>query len=114
MAAVSHYISATVCEGAPMGSATPRVPLQLSPNALTVLEKRYLIRDELGKPVETAVDLFWRVGRTIAAPDRSYGASEGAVEELAEAFYALMAERLFMPNSPTLMNAGRPPGQPPA
>jgi ribonucleoside-diphosphate reductase alpha chain len=85
--------------------------LQLSPNALTVLEKRYLIRDELGKPVETAVDLFWRVGRTIAAPDRSYGASDGAVEELAEAFYALMAERLFMPNSPTLMNAGRPLGQ---
>ena len=94
-----------------MGSATPRVPLQLSPNALTVLEKRYLVRDELGKPVETAVDLFWRVGRTIAAPDGSYGASEGAVEELAEAFYAMMAERLFMPNSPTLMNAGRPLGQ---
>ena len=94
-----------------MGSATPRVPLDLSSNALTVLEKRYLVRDELGKPVETAADLFWRVARTIAAPDRSYGATDGAVEALAEAFYAMMAQRLFMPNSPTLMNAGRPLGQ---
>ena len=94
-----------------MGSATPRVPLDLSSNALTVLEKRYLVRDELGKPVETAADLFWRVARTIAAPDRSYGATDGAVEALAEAFYGMMAQRLFMPNSPTLMNAGRPLGQ---
>jgi ribonucleoside-diphosphate reductase alpha chain len=83
----------------------------LSPNAITVLEKRYLLKDESGKPVETASDLFWRVARTIAEPDRSYGASEGAVEALSEAFYDVMAHRLFMPNSPTLMNAGRPLGQ---
>ncbi len=94
-----------------MGSAAPRVPLQLSPNAITVLEKRYLVRDEAGKPTEQAEDLFWRVARTIAAADRGYGASEGAVETLAEAFFELMAKRLFMPNSPTLMNAGRPLGQ---
>ena len=94
-----------------MGTATPRVPLQLSPNAITVLEKRYLLRDEAGKPVETAVDLFGRVARTVAEPDRAYGASDGAVEALAEAFCELMAKRLFMPNSPTLMNAGRPLGQ---
>ncbi len=94
-----------------MGTATPRVPLQLSPNAITVLEKRYLMRDETGAPVETAVDLFWRVGRTVAEPDRTYGASDGAVLAVAEAFYELMAKRLFMPNSPTLMNAGRPLGQ---
>ena len=94
-----------------MGPATPRVPLQLSLNALTVLEKRYLVRDEAGKPAETSVDLFWRVARTIAAPDERYGASEGAVEAVAEAFYELMAQRLYMPNSPTLMNAGRPLGQ---
>jgi ribonucleoside-diphosphate reductase alpha chain len=78
---------------------------------MTVLEKRYLVRDEVGKPVETAQDLFWRVALTIAAADRGYGASDGAVEALAEAFYDLMAQRLFMPNSPTLMNAGRPLGQ---
>ena len=94
-----------------MGSATPRVPLELSPNAMTVLEKRYLVRDDLGKPAERAEDLFWRVARTIAAADRGYGASDGAVEALADAFYELMAKRLFMPNSPTLMNAGRPLGQ---
>lgn len=94
-----------------MGTATPRVPLQLSPNATTVLEKRYLVRDETGTPVENASDLFWRVARTVAEPDRSYGASDGAVVAVAEAFFELMAKRLFMPNSPTLMNAGRPLGQ---
>jgi ribonucleoside-diphosphate reductase alpha chain len=94
-----------------MHSQAPREPVSLSPNAITVLEKRYLIKDESGKPVERGEDLFWRVARTIAEPDRRYGASEGAVETLAEAFYGIMADRLFMPNSPTLMNAGRPLGQ---
>ncbi len=94
-----------------MAAAAPRSPLRLSPNAMTVLEKRYLIKDEQGRPAEQATDLFWRVARTIAEPDRSYGASEGAVEALAEAFYDVMGRRLFMPNSPTLMNAGRPLGQ---
>lgn len=94
-----------------MGTATPRVPLQLSPNAITVLEKRYLVRDEAGRPVETPAELFTRVARTIAEPDRQYGASEGAVDALTDAFFELMARRLFVPNSPTLMNAGRPLGQ---
>src|SRR4026209_400395 len=94
-----------------MGTATPRVPLQLSPNAITVLEQRYLVRDEAGMPVESPADLFTRVARTIAETDRQYGASDGAVDALTEAFFELMAKRLFMPNSPTLMNAGRPLGQ---
>jgi ribonucleoside-diphosphate reductase alpha chain len=94
-----------------MKTSTPRDAVQLSSNAITVLEKRYLVKDDAGNPAETAEDLFWRVARTIAEADRRYGASEGAVEQLAEAFYRLMAERLFMPNSPTLMNAGRPLGQ---
>ncbi len=85
--------------------------LQLSANALTVLEKRYLVKDDHGRPVEKAEDLFWRVATTIAAPDKGYGASKGAVEALAEEFYRVMAERKWMPNSPTLMNAGRPLGQ---
>jgi ribonucleoside-diphosphate reductase alpha chain len=85
--------------------------LDLSANAITVLEKRYLIKDDAGKPTEGPADLFFRVARTIAEPDRRYGASAGAVEALAEAFFGLMAHRMFMPNSPTLMNAGRPLGQ---
>jgi ribonucleoside-diphosphate reductase alpha chain len=85
--------------------------LDLSANALTVLERRYLVKDDGGKPVEKAEDLFWRVARTIAAPDRAYGASPKAVETAAEAFFELMATRVWMPNSPTLMNAGRPLGQ---
>ena len=91
--------------------STPREPLSLSPNAITVLEKRYLVKDEQGKPAEKPEDLFERVASTVAAPDATYGASAGAVEALADAFYAMMAGRLFMPNSPTLMNAGRPLGQ---
>jgi len=85
--------------------------LDLSPNAVTVLERRYLVKDDEGKPVERPEDLFWRVARTIAEPDRRYGASDKAVEGLAETFFELMATRVWMPNSPTLMNAGRPLGQ---
>src|SRR6059036_1803910 len=85
--------------------------LDLSPNAITVLERRYLVKDDQGRPVEGPEDLFWRVARTIAEPDRRYGASDKAVEGLAETFFELMATRVWMPNSPTLMNAGRPLGQ---
>ena len=94
-----------------MTQSSPRGALDLSPNALTVLEKRYLVKDDAGKPVESSEDLFWRVARTIAGADKKYGASSGAIEELATAFYGSMAHREFMPNSPTLMNAGRPLGQ---
>ena len=94
-----------------MTASDRRPPLTLSANARTVLEKRYLVKGDDGRPAETAEDLFWRVAHTIAEPDRRYGASERAVEGLAELFYELMATRVWMPNSPTLMNAGRPLGQ---
>jgi ribonucleoside-diphosphate reductase alpha chain len=94
-----------------MESSTPRDAVRLSPNAITVLEKRYLIKDDSGVPVETPRDLFQRVARTIADADRRYGASEAAVEQVTQDFFGLMANRLFVPNSPTLMNAGRPLGQ---
>ncbi|HXF95554.1 MAG TPA: vitamin B12-dependent ribonucleotide reductase [Gemmatimonadales bacterium] len=94
-----------------MTASTRKGTLDLSPNAITVLERRYLVKDEHGKPVETPEDLFWRVARTIAEPDRRYGASDKAVEGLAETFFELMGTRVWMPNSPTLMNAGRPLGQ---
>jgi len=94
-----------------MTASEDRHSLDLNANALTVLERRYLVKDDVGKPVERPQDLFWRVARTIAAPDRTYGASDRAVESLAETFFELMATRVWMPNSPTLMNAGRPLGQ---
>ena len=91
--------------------ASQRIEPQISPNATTVLKKRYLIKDETGKPIEQTSDLFWRVAQTIAVPDKTFGASDGAVEAVSEAFYDMMARRYFVPNSPTLMNAGRPLGQ---
>jgi ribonucleoside-diphosphate reductase alpha chain len=84
---------------------------QLNQNARTVLSKRYLIKDKSGAPTERPEDMFWRVATTVAEADRRYGASAGAVHALAEQFYRLMTERRFEPNSPTLMNAGRPLGQ---
>src|SRR5690349_19199036 len=89
----------------------PSAPVSFSPNARTVLEKRYLVKNEKGQPVEQPEDLFWRVSTVVAEADRRYGASEGAVRTVAEEFYALMTQRRFEPNSPTLMNAGRPLGQ---
>ena len=85
--------------------------LNLSENCLKVLEKRYLKRNEDGTVVETAVDMFTRVARTIAEGDRAYGKSDADVERTATEFYRLMTSLEFLPNSPTLMNAGRELGQ---
>ena len=94
-----------------MAKSAQRAAPELSENAITVLERRYLIKDDDGRPTEGPEELFWRVASTVAVPDAKYGASEGALEELAEAFYGIMTKRVWMPNSPTLMNAGRPLGQ---
>ena len=91
--------------------ARPAAPAALSKNARIVLEKRYLIKDKTGAPTEQPEDLFWRVATVVAEADRRYGASEGATAAVADEFYRLMTERRFEPNSPTLMNAGRPLGQ---
>jgi ribonucleoside-diphosphate reductase alpha chain len=85
--------------------------LNLSENCIKVLEKRYLKRNEDGTVVETAVDMFTRVARTIAEADRAYGKSDAEVERTAAGFYHLMTSLEFLPNSPTLMNAGRELGQ---
>ncbi len=84
---------------------------KLSDNARIILARRYLKKDEAGEPVETPEEMFWRVARVVAEEDRKFGASEGAIDALAREFYRLMTEGLFEPNSPTLMNAGRPLGQ---
>ena len=86
-------------------------PTDLNGNAKIILGKRYLKKDEAGNPTEEPEVMFWRVARVIAEGDRPYGASEAAVEEVARQFYDLMITGKFEPNSPTLMNAGRPLGQ---
>lgn len=79
----------------------------LTENARTVLAARYLIKGEDGQPVEQPRELFWRVAYHIAKAEAAYGATDAKISAVAEEFYDLMATRRFMPNSPTLMNAGR-------
>lgn len=82
----------------------------LSKNAVTVLEKRYLKRDTGGNVLETPVDMFQRVARSIAEADKNFD-KKADVKALAAQFYELMTSFEFLPNSPTLMNAGRELGQ---
>jgi len=84
---------------------------RLSDNARTVLAKRYLKKGDDLEPNESPKDMFWRVARVIASVDARYGASVEEVERSARTFYEMMAFGEFEPNSPTLMNAGRPLGQ---
>lgn len=90
---------------------TVRAPSQLTENALEVLRSRYLRRDPHGQVVESADDMFHRVARSIAQPEANYGATSRAVRATEERFYQRMADLEFLPNSPTLMNAGRHLGQ---
>ncbi len=85
--------------------------LNLSENALKVLEKRYLKRDENGNCTETPKDMFMRVAETIASAELKYGKTQEEVQKIAEKFYSCITHLYFMPNSPTLMNAGRELGQ---
>jgi ribonucleoside-diphosphate reductase alpha chain len=79
----------------------------LSPNSLKVLQKRYLNKDEAGNPTENPSDMFVRVAENIAAAERVWGADDAAVADVSKDFYELMTSLEFLPNSPTLMNAGR-------
>ena len=82
----------------------------LSANAITVLERRYLARDVEGKVVETPRQMFERVASAVAGADLQYRGREG-VARSAEVFLEMMTGLEFLPNSPTLMNAGRELGQ---
>jgi ribonucleoside-diphosphate reductase alpha chain len=90
---------------------TDSVKIELTPNSMKVLERRYLMKDDKGKVIETPEGLFLRVAQVVAEPDRNYNATDLEVEKTVEEFYRMMAKLEFMPNSPTLMNAGRPLGQ---
>lgn len=84
--------------------------MELSKNALTVLERRYLMKNGEGVVIETVEELFRRVAGAIAVSDRRYDENADC-EALADSFYRMMTNLEFLPNSPTLMNAGRPLGQ---
>jgi ribonucleoside-diphosphate reductase alpha chain len=86
-------------------------PLKLPLNSLLVLERRYLQKDPEGRVIESTSAMFRRVATTVAEVERRYGRSDEEVARYAEAFYRMMAHLEFLPNSPTLMNAGTDFGQ---
>ncbi len=85
--------------------------VSLTQNALKVLEKRYLKKNEIGKVVETPEELFRRVAKTVASADFNYNAPEKDMKNFEEECYEMITSLYFLPNSPTLMNAGRRLGQ---
>jgi len=85
-----------------------RDDLGMSTNAIIVLAKRYLLRNEQGAIIETPSRLFRRVAKAIAQIEATYGKS---VKKAEEEFYDILANLHFLPNTPTLMNAGTPLGQ---
>jgi ribonucleoside-diphosphate reductase alpha chain len=98
-----------------MNNAIPSRPADLprgdwTEAAVRVLDERYTLKDEAGRGLETPDDVMWRVAYTVAAVDRKFGADDAHVMRSAQRFYELMVRTQFMPNSPTLMNAGKPHG----
>ncbi len=98
----------------PVIPAEPKVRVAssviLTDNALQVLERRYLRKDKQGQVIETAEEMFRRVAHTIASADLIYN-PKADTKAREEEFYQLIANLEFLPNSPTLMNAGRELGQ---
>ncbi|MBC8473598.1 MAG: TSCPD domain-containing protein [Candidatus Omnitrophica bacterium] len=88
-------------------NVSPAKKVHISENCLKVLERRYLKKDKNGKVIETPEELFVRVSSHIAQADRLYGATDIEVAETQKNFYKMMTDFEFMPNSPTLMNAGK-------
>lgn len=85
-----------------------KMNVQFSDNALRILEKRYLRKNDRGEVVETPEDMLWRVASAVAKAEDQYGEASA---DWAVRFYNVMATLAFLPNSPTLMNAGTPMGQ---
>ena len=91
-----------------MSKAKAVKSLKLSKNAMTVLAKRYLKRDSDGNTLETPEDMFRRVAQTI---DSSEPTADKKSDNFEQQYYQMMTGLDFLPNSPTLMNAGRELGQ---
>lgn len=85
--------------------------MNLTENAMKVLESRYFLKDSNGNVIEDAEGLFHRVASSIAAAERKFGGKKEEVKKVEKEFYELMTSLKFLPNSPTLMNAGTPIGQ---
>jgi len=100
----------TVDEFTPQARSQVISGIKLSDNALRVLERRYLAKDGEGRVTETPQAVFRRVARHIASAELTYN-PQADVSLCGEAFYQLMENLEFLPNSPTLMNAGRELGQ---
>jgi ribonucleoside-diphosphate reductase alpha chain len=81
--------------------------VRLSPNALTVLRRRYLAKGPTGDPIETPTEMFRRVAKNLAQAERLYPGQKTSPGLFAHRFYEVMSRLDFLPNSPTLMNAGR-------
>jgi ribonucleoside-diphosphate reductase alpha chain len=107
---VSFHVNEDYRAGLRKPAMAGQMASKLTENARIVLKKRYLVKDDEGQPTEGPEELFRRVALAIAQPDALFEGAE-KVEETAVRFYNLMTSLDFMPNSPTLMNAGRPLGQ---
>ena len=81
-------------------------PAPLTDNSKVVLEKRYLLKDENDEVIETPNEMFIRVAKALAKPEKDYGVADKKIKQIENLFYQSMASLEFLPNSPTLMNAG--------
>ena len=89
-----------------MGEKNEDENLSFTTQALKILERRYLLKDNEGNVIETPKKMLRRVAKNIAQADKAYGAKEEEIKQSEEQFYHLLSELKFLPNSPTLMNAG--------
>ncbi len=101
----------TLPEVQKMGKSIPDVPKHLpepslSENSAYIAKTRYAFRDSEGNPAEAAREMFWRVAYNVATAERLFG-DEKTHQEWAENFYTMMAAQKFIPNTPTMVNAGK-------